>query len=57
MAVLTPESSTRFFDEDNPRSTFLFRTDAQGRMQLVLVNEEGKEGMAATKLDSGEDPR
>lgn len=41
--VLRPESETRFFNEDDTRSTYIFARDAQGKMQLVMENEEGRE--------------
>jgi D-alanyl-D-alanine carboxypeptidase len=50
MAVVTPESKTRFFDEDNPRPTYVFDTDAAGRMRFVIVSEQGKEGATGLKL-------
>ena len=50
MGVLTPESNTRFFDEDNPRPTYVFDQDADGHAQFRLLNEEGKESVKALKL-------
>ena len=49
MAVLTRESTTTFFDEDNTRSTFTLEPDAQGRMQLVMKNEAGRVLVQATR--------
>jgi CubicO group peptidase (beta-lactamase class C family) len=53
MAVIRPEDRIRFFDEDNPRSTFFFEPDAQGRLQLVLRDEAGKEGVRGARAESG----
>jgi CubicO group peptidase (beta-lactamase class C family) len=53
MAVLQPESRMRFFDEDNLRSTYFFETDAQGRMQVILRNEEGRESMRGARIEPG----
>ena len=51
LGLLTPESKTRFFMEDDPRSTFVFSTDAQGDVHLVTENDEGKPGPKSTKID------
>ena len=51
LGLFTPESKTRFFNEDDPRSTYIFSTDAQGHLQLVMENEEGKLGLKASKID------
>ncbi len=48
---LTPESKTRFFDEDDPRNTFIFSTDAQGRLQFAIEDQDGKVGQPMPKLD------
>jgi len=50
MGMLTPEGKGRFFDEDNPRSTYSFETDAQGRLNFVMRTETGKESVRGTKL-------
>lgn len=50
-AVLTPESKSRFFDEDNPRRTYAFDTDAEGHKHFVILNEEGKETVRARQLE------
>ncbi len=50
IGLLTPESQTRFFIADDPRSTYVFSTDVWGQVQLVLENEEGKPGQKAPKL-------
>lgn len=52
IAWLTPESETRFFDEDDPRSTYVFSRDAEGRVQLAVENAEGKMMQKASKVDS-----
>lgn len=43
VAVLTPEGKTQFFDEEDPRSTYAFGADAEGREYLAMKNDEGKE--------------
>jgi hypothetical protein len=53
IGLLTPESKTRFFLEDDPRATYVVSTDAQGRLQFVVENEEGKPGIRASKVDPG----
>ena len=53
LGLLTAESKTRFFNEDDPRSTYIFWTDAQGHLQLVVENEEGKPGQQARRIDLG----
>lgn len=50
LGLFTPESKTRFFNEDDPRSTYVFSTDAQGSLQLVVENEEGRPGPKASKI-------
>jgi CubicO group peptidase (beta-lactamase class C family) len=49
LGLLTAESKTRFFNEDDPRSTYVFVTDAQGA--LVVENESGKEVQRSPKVD------
>ncbi len=49
MAVVTPESSTTFFDEDNPRPTYAFEADAAGKIFFVQRNDEGRENMRGQK--------
>ncbi|HYP08420.1 MAG TPA: serine hydrolase [Bryobacteraceae bacterium] len=51
LGSLTPESSTRFFNEDDPRSTYVFSTDDRGQPQFWVENEEGKPGPKASKSD------
>ncbi len=53
MGMLTPEGKDRFFDEDNPRSTYSFETDAQGRLNFVMRTESGKESVRGTRLSPG----
>jgi len=53
MGLLTPESKTCFFMEDDSRSTYIFSSDAQGQVQLVVEDEEGKPGIKASKVDPG----
>jgi hypothetical protein len=53
MGVLSPMGKTAFFDEDSPRPTYHFETDAQGRLNFVQRSEEGKEGVRGVKLDPG----
>jgi hypothetical protein len=48
---LTPESKIRFFDEDDPRNTVIFSTDAQGRLQFAIEDQDGKVGQPSPKLD------
>lgn len=50
MGELTPEGRNTFFDEDNPRSTYSFEPDAQGRPNFVGRDESGKEGVRGAKL-------
>ncbi len=50
VAVLTPEGKARFFDEDNPRPTYVFEVNAQGKMDFVARNEDGKETMRGPQL-------
>jgi len=49
IGLLTPESKTRFFMENDPRSTYVVSTDAQGRLQFVVEDAEGKPGVKASK--------
>jgi hypothetical protein len=51
IALLTAENETRFFDEDDPRSTYVFSTDAEGKMQLQVKNEKGDVMQSASKLN------
>ena len=51
VGVLAPESETRFFNEDDRRMTYSFVRDGQGKMQLVMETEEGKETQRWTKQD------
>jgi hypothetical protein len=41
VALLTPETPTRFFDEDDPRSTYIFSSDAARRAQFVIEDQNG----------------
>ena len=50
MGSLTPESKTRFFMEDDSRTTYIFSSDAQGHVQLVVEDEEGKPGLKVSRL-------
>jgi D-alanyl-D-alanine carboxypeptidase len=50
VAVITPEGSSSFFDEDNPRPTYAFDTDAAGRMSIVQRGEDGRENLRGPKL-------
>jgi hypothetical protein len=51
VGVLRPESETRFFDEDDTRSTYAFVRNSEGKLQLVMESEEGKEVQRWTKRD------
>ncbi|MFT3869559.1 MAG: serine hydrolase [Nibricoccus sp.] len=51
LALVTPENETRFFDEDDPRSTYVFSKDAAGKIQFAIENAEGKTLQKATKID------
>lgn len=50
VALLTPESETRFFDEDDRRATYVFSQDAQGQLQLAVEAPNGKMGPPSPKL-------
>ncbi|MGC4071201.1 MAG: serine hydrolase [Nibricoccus sp.] len=50
IALLAPETTTRFFDQEDPRSTYIFSTNAEGRVQLVIEDHAGKAGQPAEKL-------
>lgn len=50
MGLLTPEGKSSFFDEDNPRVTYSFESDAQGRVNFVGRTENGKESVRGVKL-------
>ncbi|HXC60328.1 MAG TPA: hypothetical protein VN645_13525 [Steroidobacteraceae bacterium] len=50
MGTLTPEGKASFFDEDNPRITYSFEPDAQGRMNFVGRTDNGKEAVRGAKL-------
>lgn len=52
IALVTPENETRFFDEDDPRSTYVFSKTADGKIQFAVENAEGKTLQKATKIDS-----
>ena len=51
IALLTAESETRFFDEDDPRSTYVFSTGTEGKT-LQLENEKGEVMQKASKVNS-----
>jgi D-alanyl-D-alanine carboxypeptidase len=51
LGLLIPESKTRFFNEDDPRNTYIFSTDAQGRRQFAVEDREGKVGQPIRQLD------
>jgi hypothetical protein len=51
MAVVTPENGTTFFDEDNPRPTYAFETDAAGKLSFVQRDAEGRENMRGQKIE------
>ena len=48
---LKPESPTRFYNEDDPRPTWIFATDDKGRRQLVQESEGGREAQRFTRTD------
>ena len=52
LAFLTPETETRFFDEESPNSTYVFARDAEGKMELLVENTEGKVLQRASKIGS-----
>ncbi len=51
IGVITPEASASFFDEDNPRPTYAFETDAAGKMSFVQRGEDGRENLRGQKLE------
>lgn len=51
VALLIPENETRFFDEDDSSSTYVFSTDTDGKVQLVIENAEGRAVQKASRLD------
>jgi len=51
LGSLIPESQTRFFNEDDPRNTYIFSTDAQGCVQFAIEDQDGKVGQPIPKLD------
>ena len=51
IGLLIPESKTRFFNADDPRNTYIFSTDAQGRRQFAIEDQEGKVGQPIRQLD------
>lgn len=51
IALLTPENETRFFDEDDPSSTYVFSTDTAGKLQLAVENAAGKIVQKASRVD------
>ncbi len=50
LGSLISESKTRFFIEDDPRNTYIFSKDAQGRPQVVIEDQNGKIGQPMPKL-------
>lgn len=52
LGLLIPESDSRFFNEDDPRNTYVFSPDAQGQMQFAIENEAGKQVQKATKVSA-----
>jgi hypothetical protein len=50
VALLTPETTTRFFDEDDARATYIFSTDAAGRAQFAIEDQNGKLNQPALKI-------
>jgi hypothetical protein len=56
LGSLTPESKTRFFNEDDPRNTYIFSTDAKGRPQFAIEDQDGKVGPPAPRLDPRKQP-
>lgn len=51
MAIVRPEDKLRFFDEDNPRATYAFEPDAQGKLNFVLRDEAGKESVRGARIE------
>jgi CubicO group peptidase (beta-lactamase class C family) len=51
LGLLIPESATRFFNQDDPRNTYIFSTDSQGRKQFAIEEQNGKVGQPMPKLD------
>lgn len=52
LALLAPETESRFFDEEDPRSTYVFSKDAEGRVQLAIEDPSGKTGASAWRVDA-----
>jgi hypothetical protein len=50
IALLTPETESRFFDTDDSRSTYIFAMDAQGKMQLTMENDKGQVMQTASRI-------
>jgi D-alanyl-D-alanine carboxypeptidase len=50
LAVLTPENETRFFDEDDPNSSYVFAVGTDGNVQLSLENAQGKVLQSGLKI-------
>jgi CubicO group peptidase (beta-lactamase class C family) len=50
IALLTPESESRFFDADDSRSTYIFAMDVQGKMQLTMENDKGQAMQTASRI-------
>lgn len=50
IALLSPEGMGRFFDEDDPRSTYIFSMDSAGHLQLAIEDQNGKQNQPASRL-------
>jgi CubicO group peptidase (beta-lactamase class C family) len=50
VALLTPETTTRFFDQDDPRSTYIFSADTEGHVQVAIEDQNGKVSQPSPKL-------
>ena len=49
VALLTPETPTRFINADDPRFTYVFSPDAEGQPQFVIEDQNGKQNQPARK--------
>lgn len=49
VALLRPESTTRFINVDDPRFTYVFSTDGEGRVQFAVEDQNGKLNQPARK--------
>jgi hypothetical protein len=50
LALLRPESPTRFVNADDPRFTYVFSTAADGTRQFVIEDQNGKQNAPARRL-------